>query len=195
MNQTQTLQKQLKTYINKYVAFSESEIQLLFEYVTIEQYKKKDFILEAGVVCDKHYFVCNGLVRSYLTNEKGTDTIIQFAIENWWLFNFESFIYKKPSLYNIQTLEETTLLTINSEDLEVAFVKIPKLERFFRIITQQTLIAIQRKNDYYMKLSSRDKYKTIVDHIPDFLQRVPMYMIASYLDITPEYLSEIRKSL
>ena len=77
----------------------------------------------------------------------------------------------------------------------MAFIEIPKLERLFRIISENTLVAIQRKNEFYMKLNSKERFMTLLESIPDFLQRVPMYMIASYLDITPEYLSEIRKKL
>ena len=106
----------------------------------------------------------------------------------------ESFIKKTPSAISIQALEKTEILIIDKEELERLFFSIPKLERLFRIITENMLIAIQRKNDIYLQMKSKNRYNDLVKHFPEFIQRVPQYMIASYLEITPEYLSELRKS-
>tara|TARA_R110002073_G_scaffold89852_6_gene212516 strand:- start:32673 stop:33257 length:585 start_codon:yes stop_codon:yes gene_type:complete len=186
-------QKQLKEYINRYIPFSDQEIILFFEFLEIKKYSKKELLLKTGRICNHHYFILEGLLRSYYIDEKGTDRIIQFAIENWWVTNLESYVRETSSTFSIETIETSTILSISKPNLELAFLKIPKLERFFRIITENTLVAIQRKNEYYMKLNSKERFETLLNSIPDFLQRVPMYMIASYLDITPEYLSEIRK--
>ncbi|OEK07564.1 hypothetical protein A8C32_17355 [Flavivirga aquatica] len=106
----------------------------------------------------------------------------------------ESFILEKPSHLFIQALEDTTVLLITKENLELAYVNIPKLERVFRIITENMLIAIERKNEYYIKMGSKERYTSFISELKTFSQRVPQYMIASYLQITPEYLSELRKN-
>jgi CRP-like cAMP-binding protein len=189
------MKQQLKTYINRYISFSDDETDSFFKYIEVNTYSKKEVLLEINQVCKHHYFIINGLLRAHYTDEKGTDKIIQFAIEDWWITNLESYVRESPSTFTIDTLEKSTILSISKTKLELAFIEIPKLERLFRIIAENTLVAIQRKNEFYMKLNSKERFLTIQRHIPDFLQRVPMYMIASYLDITPEYLSEIRKNL
>ncbi|MBL4642977.1 MAG: Crp/Fnr family transcriptional regulator [Flavobacteriaceae bacterium] len=195
MTSAPKIKNQLKSYINRYIPFSAEETDSFFKYLAIKSYSKKEILLETNQVCKQHFFIIEGLLRAHYTNEKGTDKIIQFAIENWWMTNLESYVRETPSNFTIDTLEKSTILSISKDNLEKAFIEIPKLERLFRIIAENTLVAIQRKNEFYMKLSSKERFLTLQRDIPDFLQRVPMYMIASYLDITPEYLSEIRKNL
>jgi len=188
------MKQQLSNYLNRYVSFTETEVDLFYTYLTVKTFKKKEHLLKDGQHCREKFFITEGLVRSYKIDSKGQEKIAHFGIENWWITNMESFVIDKPSLFYIQALEPTTVLAISKSKLEMAFEKIPKLERLFRIITENMFVAIERKNELYMKYSSKDRYYNLVDHIPDFAQRVPQYMIASYLDISPEYLSEIRKN-
>jgi CRP-like cAMP-binding protein len=187
------MKEQIKTYFNRYVEFSDTEIDEIFSKFIQKTFQKKDYILREGKICNSKYFIISGLVRSFYIDEKGNEKITQFAIENWWVTNMESYIKNVPSYSAIQAIEKTTVLTINKIVLEELFKTIPKLERFFRIITENMLIAIQRRSDIYLQMKSKDRYNDLTDHFPDFSQRVPQYMIASYLDITPEYLSELRK--
>ena len=106
----------------------------------------------------------------------------------------DSFVNEIPSVNAIQALEKTTVLQLTKKDMESLFSKIPLLERAFRLISENMLIALQRRDEVYMKMSSQERYFNLVNNIPHFAQRVPQYMIASYLDITPEYLSEIKKN-
>jgi len=188
------MKDQIKTYFNRYVEFSDTEIDEIFSKLTSKLYQKKDYILQEGKICTSRYFIISGLVRSFYIDNKGNEKITQFAIENWWVTNMESFIKKTPSTIYIQALEKTEILIINKEELERLFLSIPKLEKLFRIITENMLIATQRKNDIYLQMESKNRYDDLVKHFPNFIQRVPQYMIASYLEITPEYLSELRKS-
>ncbi|WP_298513561.1 Crp/Fnr family transcriptional regulator [uncultured Kordia sp.] len=185
---------QLANYLNRYVAFETEEIDLIFDALSTETFQKKEFLLEQYQVCKHRYFIIEGLIRSFRTDSNGNENISLFGIENWWITNLDSFINETPSQNAIQAVEKTTVLSISKNDLEVLYTKVPKLERAFRIITEKTLIAIQRKDEIYMKQHSKERYYNLVDTIPNFAQRVPQYMIASYLDITPEYLSEIRKN-
>lgn len=187
------MKDQLKYYFNRYVEFSNKEIDTIFDKVIVKKFKKKDYLLQQGKICKIKFFITKGLVRSFYIDNKGNEKIVQFAIENWWVTNFESFVKNTPSSCSIQAIEDTTSLIINREDLEQLYVTIPKLERVFRIITENMLIALQRRNQFYLKLTSKERYFFLMNSIPDFVQRVPQYMIASYLEITPEYLSEIRK--
>ena len=188
------MKKQLHTYLNRYVSFSEEEINLFYNYLTFQTFQKKDFILKEGDVCKIKFFITKGLIRTFKIDNKGNENVIHFGIENWWVTNMESFITEQPSLLYIQALEETTILTISKVDLEKAYAAIPKLERVFRIITEKLFIAIERKNEHYIKMNSKERYHVFINELKVFSQRVPQYMIASYLDITPEYLSELRKN-
>lgn len=188
------MKSQLATYLQRYANFDAEEIDLIFTSLSQKTFQKKEFLLEQYQVCKYRYFIIEGLVRYYRTDSDGNENISLFGIENWWLTNLDSFINEIPSHNAIQTVEKTTVLYISKNDLELLYQKVPKLERAFRIITEKTLIAIQRKDEIYMKQNSKERYYSLVDAIPNFAQRVPQYMIASYLDITPEYLSEIRKN-
>ncbi len=187
------MKNQVHSYLNRYASFSNEETNAFFSYLSPKTFLKKDFLLKEGDVCKHKFFILDGLVRLFNIDSKGHENIIHFGIEHWWTTNWESFITEKPSLVYIQALEDTTVLTLSKENLEKAYVNIPKLERVFRITTENMLIAIERKNEFYIKMSSKERYEFFVKELPSFVQRVPQYMIASYLDITPEYLSELRK--
>ena len=187
------MKDQIKTYFNRYVTFSDTEIDEIFSKLTPKSYQKKDFILQEGKICNNKYFIISGLVRSFYIDNKGNEKITQFALENWWVTNMESYLKNVPSYSYIQAIEKTTVLVIDKVALEKLFKSIPKLERFFRIVTENMLIAIQRRSDIYLQMKSKDRYDDLMQHFPNFAQRVPQYMIASYLEITPEYLSELRK--
>ncbi|GAA3621870.1 Crp/Fnr family transcriptional regulator [Flavivirga jejuensis] len=188
------MKKQLHTYLNRYVSFSEEEMDSFYNYLTPQTFQKKEFILKEGDLCKNKFFITKGLIRIFKIDAKGNEHIIHFGIENWWVTNMESFITEQPSLLYIQALEETTLLTISKTNLEKAYTTIPKLERLFRIITEKMFVAIERKNEHYIKIASKERYHLFMDELKTFSQRVPQYMIASYLDMTPEYLSELRKN-
>lgn len=187
------MKEQIKTYFNRYVEFSDTEIDEIFSKLTQKTFQKKGYILREGKICTNRYFITSGLARSFYIDNKGNEKITQFALENWWVTNMESYIKGIPSDSSIQAIERTTVLFIDKFELEKLFKTMPKLERCFRMITESMLIAIQRRNDIYLQMKSKDRYEDLIQHFPTFAQRVPQYMIASYLEITPEYLSELRK--
>jgi CRP-like cAMP-binding protein len=187
------MKNQLKKYLNRYVRFTDSEIDRIYEKLIFETFEKKEFLVKEGQFCTNKYFIISGLTRSFYVDEKGNEKIVQFALENWWVTSMESFIKGTVSYLSIQAIEETAVLKLKKKDLESLYIAIPKLERLFRLITENMLIAFQRKNDIYLQVKSKERYMGFVNQFPDFAQRVPQYMIASYLEITPEYLSQIRK--
>jgi CRP-like cAMP-binding protein len=187
------MKEQIKKHFSRYVEFSEVEIDEIYSKLTQKTFEKKDYILKEGEICKSNYFLLSGIVRSFYIDNKGNEKTTQFALENWWVTNMESYIKSVPSYSSIQAIEKTTALIIDKIELEKLFNSIPKLERFFRIITENMLIAIQRRSDIYLQMKSKDRYNDLIQHFPVFSQRVPQYMIASYLEITPEYLSELRK--
>ena len=187
------MKDQIKAYFNRYVKFSDAEIDEIYSKLTLKTFQKKDYILREGQICKSNYFITKGIVRSFYIDPKGNEKITQFAIDNWWVTNMESFIKETPSKQNLQAIEKTTVFYLSKETLEELYIENSKLERLFRIITENMLIANLRKNDVFLQMKSKDRYTDFVNKLPDFIQRVPQYMIASYLEITPEYLSELRK--
>ena len=188
------MKEQIKKYFNRYVAFSEAELDLIYAKLTTKTFQKKEFLLKENAVCRHHYFILKGVVRSFYIDEKGNEKITQFAIDNWWVTHMESFIKETPSTLFIQAIEETTVLYLSKETLEALYISHPKLERLFRMITENMLIANLRKSDFFLQMRSKERYTIFAEQLPNFIQRVPQYMIASYLEITPEYLSELKKA-
>ena len=187
------MKEQLKQYLKRYVDFTDAEVENIYKRLTPKTFQKKEYLLEEGQLCRSNFFLLSGLVRSFYVDPKGNERITQFALENWWVTSMESFIKGTPSYLSIQAIENTNTLILNKADLPELYQAVPKLERLFRMVTENMLIAFQRKNDVYLSMSSKDRYMDLIRHFPDFAQRVPQYMIASYLEITPEYLSQLRR--
>ncbi|MBC9915478.1 Crp/Fnr family transcriptional regulator [Chitinophaga varians] len=188
------MEEQLKKYFSRYALLSEAELNMLVSVMEYKPYERREHLLEQGAVCRYKYFILKGLVRSYYIDNTGKEKITLFAIENWWVTQMESFVHESPSRLYIQAIEPTETARVRKEDLEALYVSAPKFERIFRIIVQNMLIAIQRRNDFYMQMGAKDRYLNLVQRFPGFAQRVPQYMLASYLDISPEHLSTIRKT-
>jgi CRP-like cAMP-binding protein len=157
--------------------------------------RKRQYLLQESDVSKYTVFVNKGLLRSYNVDEKGTEHILQFAFEGWWISDMNSFVNNQPSIFNIDALEDCELLLITKPSLELLFEKIPVFERYFRILLQNNLIATQKRLMSTLTESSEEKYTNLLGNYPGCLQRVPQHMIASYLGITRETLSRIRSQI
>lgn len=182
----------LLVHMNRFVEITAGEQEHILNAFTYKLVKKKDYILTEGQICHSTHFVVKGCFRSYLITEKGIEQIIQFGIENWWITDYDSFDNQQPSQLFIQAIEDTEIIAIDRQTLEELFVKVPKVERYFRIILQKNFIAAQRRILTINTVSGEQRYLNFRALFPDFVQRVPQYMLASYLGLTPEFLSMIR---
>ena len=187
------MQAAIQRYFNRYIPFNDEETRFFCSYLQPKTFRKKEYLLREGQICHYQFFILEGLVRHFYIDSKGQEQTTQFGIENWWVTNMESFLRQCSSELSIQAIEETTALLLTKRDLEYLYQKLPKLERAFRIITENMLIAIQRRNAFHWYMKSEDKYDMVRAHLPEFLQRVPQYMVASYLGMTPEHYSTVRK--
>lgn len=183
---------EIVTHIKKHVSLTEEEVGLLQSLVRVKELKKKEYLLETGQVCNDNYFVANGCLRMYLMTDKGTEQVIQFAIENWWLTDYFSFKSGQPSNFYIQAIEKTTVIAISRKAQDELFEKIPQLERYFRVVLEKAYSSQLNRIHYIFNLGGEEQYRMMIDRYPDFVQRVPQYMLASFLGITPEFLSKIR---
>lgn len=182
-------------HVNKFTSISQSEIEKLQSATKFITLKKKDFLLKEGEICRFNYFVEKGCLRLFFVNEKGNEQIIQFALENWWLSDYVSFNAASPSQFYIQAVEDCTVIAIAKADQDKILDDIPALEKYFRKVLQISYAASQNRLKFLYGFSKEESYLHFINSFPQFVQRIPQYMLASYLDFTPEYLSELRKKL
>lgn len=179
-------------HIQKFVNLEQPEITILESSLNTSKIKKKEHVLEEGQICNTMYFVTKGCFRQYIINSKGTEQTLQFAIESWWITDFVSYHNNAPSRFYIQAVEHSDIIAIEKPVLESLLIKIPKLERYFRIVAQKAFGAAQMRINFLFTMSAEERYNHFKNQQPDFVQRVPQYMLASYLDFSAEFMSKIR---
>ncbi|KQB99341.1 Crp/Fnr family transcriptional regulator [Pedobacter sp. Hv1] len=180
-------------HIKRYISLSEDEEQILLKYIKPLTLKKKAYLLQEGEICKANYFVESGCLRMFFINEKGTEQIVQFALENWWLADYMSLTMQTKSPFYIQTIEPAEIIAIDFKKQDELFDELPQMERYFRIMMQRAYAATQRRFKFFHDYTKEENYRFFVSLFPEFVQRIPQYMLASYLGLTPEYLSELRK--
>ncbi len=180
-------------YMKKWTTISEEDEEIIFSAFEPFSIKKKKDLLRYGEICKHINFIVKGCLRSYYVDEKGVEHIHQIRMDNSWISDLESFFSKKPSRYYIEALEESLLLRITSERLDLLYEEVPSLERYFRILFQKAYVNTLNRLNSTMWEPAVDRYHELLKEHPDLFQRVPLVYIASYLGITPESLSRIRK--
>lgn len=178
--------------ITESISLTDEEFEYCKTLFIPKKVGKKRFLLEEGDICKYTIFVEKGLIRSYTVDDKGAEHILQFALEGWWMGDLYSFFTGEPSSYYMETLEDCEILMITKPSWDLLLEKVPALERYFRILVQNNLIATQRRLMCYFSVPAVDRYNKLIETFPDILQRVPQHMIASFLGITRETLSRIR---
>jgi CRP/FNR family transcriptional regulator len=186
------MHKALLQHIEKIVTLELWEIDLLESCLNVSTIKKKELILKEGQICNTLYFITKGCLRQYIINSKGSEQTLQFGIENWWITDYLSYHNQTPSHFYIQAVEKSEVLTLEKQTLESILIQIPKLERYFRIIAQKSFGAAQMRIKFLFTMSAEERYHHFNDLYPEFVQRVPQYMLASYLDFSAEFMSKIR---
>jgi CRP-like cAMP-binding protein len=181
--------------INEKITLTEEEFNLCKTLFSPKKLRKKQYILQEGDVCKYNIFVTKGLLRAYTIDDKGSEHILQFALEGWWTADLYSFFTEEPSLFNIEALEDSELLLITRPSWESLLQQLPAFERYFRILIQNNLIATQRRLMESLSETAERKYLKFMKTYPESVQRVPQHMIASYLGITRETLSRLRRDI
>lgn len=185
----------LRVYIEKYASdnMSDADFELVKKAFIFKRYKKGQYLLQEGEVCKYSAFILKGSMRQYSIDLKGMERIIHFGIENWWVGDRESSTMLTPSKYNIDTIEDTEALLITSEDLQQLGDKLPSIGKMINTMNQRNFIASQKRIHDALSLTAEERYLELLKNHPDFLQRFPQTMLASYLGITAETFSRIRK--
>src|SRR3954469_19216881 len=183
----------LKNHIEKFIKINDEEFSDVLSFFQMQRVKKKANLLIEGNICKYHYFVLTGCLRKFFVNEKGIEQTTEFAIENWWITDNIAYERRIATEFYIQAVEQSEVLRIDYYSQEKLLTAFPKMERYFRFIYQRAYAATQMRIKYLYALSKEEFYYHFNEHYPEFIQRIPQYLIASFLGFTPEYLSEIRK--
>jgi CRP-like cAMP-binding protein len=181
--------------ISKHISLSDEEVQFLTSKITFRKYLKGQYIVQQGDICKKQCYIISGCTKTFYMDAQGQEHIILFAIEDWWTSDMGSFISQTPADFNVQCIENTELIEITLNASEILFLKIPKLERFFRKIVEKAYVASQKRIIRSFSLTAKEQYLAFKELYPTIEQRVPQYMVASYLGITKEFFSKIKSQL
>jgi len=182
----------LFNHIERYVPLDERERDLLSAGLEYSMLEKKAYLLKEGTICHANYFILKGCLRLYFISETGKEQTLQFGIENWWISDLDSLSRQTPSPFFIQTIEPSEIAVLNQQTEQALLKAIPKLERYFRLVLQRAYAASTMRLYYLSSLSGAKRYHHFNNLFPCFVQRIPQYMLASYLGFSPEFLSRIR---
>jgi len=190
-----SIHKNLLDYINKYskTPLSSEEEALVVATFQPKKLRKKQYFLQEGDVCKYAGFIVKGAMRQYRVDEKGVEHIVHLFIENYWANDRESSTMLTPSVYNIDAWEDTELLIITRADMLDLMDKIPALVEMIRLMDERNAIANQRRLSSTISNTAEKRYEEFAKNHPQFIQRFPQHLIASFLGITKETLSRIRK--
>ncbi len=181
--------------IEKHVALTPEEQQLFLSKLEIQHHKAKTILLSQGEICQYSYFVNSGVLRSFNINDNIVEHVLQFACKGWWIGDMYSLISQKPGNLFIEVLEDAELVLLSKENQEELYTEIPKLERFFRILIENSLVAHQERLMDNLSLSAEERFDKFCKRYPDLMQKIPQKQIASYIGVTPEFFSKMKSRM
>ena len=182
-------------YFSKLLPLYPEEIEAIKKVFIGRRIKRRQFILQEGDICKFNTFVVEGCFRMYFVDENGKEHNIQFAVENWWIGDIGSFHSEEPSKLYIEAIENSIILQIKKQDQLDLFVNHPKFNSIFRVFTENALVAFQRRVLQNISSTAEERYLDFLKRYPFFFNRISNVQIASFLGVTPEFLSTIRKKI
>jgi CRP-like cAMP-binding protein len=185
----------LRTHLQSRVSLSDDDFAAFQSYLRPQTLNKRQHLLQAGEPCTHLAFVTQGCLRSYSLNAQGQEHTLQFAPEDWWVSDMYSLLTQQPSSMNIDALEDSQVLLLAQADMETIYARFPVFERYFRLLMQSRFVALQERVNASLSQTAAEKYQHFLRNYPGIAQRVPQHFIASYLGITPESLSRVRRQL
>lgn len=191
-NLSQASIEPLLDYFDRLIHLNKEEKELVVQKFRPRLYRKKQYVLQEGDVCMQMNFVMRGCLRMYKIDDKGNTHILQFASENNWITDLGSFYTEKPSELTIDALEDTMLLLIGHDDLITLYTQAPKFHRIFRVLIENSYVSLQKRLLQTISSTAEDRYQYFIDTYPHLVNRLPQTQIASFLGITPEFLSRLR---
>ncbi|MBE9575345.1 Crp/Fnr family transcriptional regulator [Flavobacterium proteolyticum] len=181
--------------IAKHVTLTPEEQELFLSKTETRQFKTKTILLSAGEVATCTYFVNSGILRSFNINDNIIEHVLHFACEGWWIGDMYSYISEKPGNLFIEILEDAEVVMITKENQQQLYQEIPKLERFFRILAENSLVAHQERLMDNLSLTAEERFEKFCSKYPTLIQKVPQKHIASFIGVTPEFFSKMKARL
>ena len=191
-NLPQTSIEPLLSYFDRLIPLNNAEKELVTQNFHPRLYRKRQFVLQEGSKCNQLNFVVRGCLRMYKIDQQGTTHILQFAPENYWINDLGSFYSEKPSELNIDALDETMVLQINRNDLDSIYLQASKFDRIFRVLIERSFVNLEKRLLQNISSTAEDRYQAFLDTYPHLINRLSQTQIASFLGITPEFLSRLR---
>jgi CRP-like cAMP-binding protein len=179
--------------ISRHISLTPDEIKIFTSLLTAKQLRRRQYLLQAGDICRTENFVSSGLLRAYTVDRQNNEHTLMFAMEDWWISDLYSLITETPSTLHIEALEDSELFCIDKLSLESLYQQVPPFERLMRILFQNAFVAHQQRILSSISQSAEERYGAFIKKYALLEQRVPQTLIASYLGMTPETLSRIRK--
>lgn len=183
----------LAAYARRFVDLTDEEAGVFVACFENIRVKKREFIIQPGVRVKTRYYVLDGSIRSYVLGEDGSEHTIAFAVTDWWITDYNSYIYQQPATMFVAALEDCNLLRLDYEKEQQLKSQHPKYEKFFRVMAERGLAFQQRRLIANLTLTAEERYDEFVAKYPNIVQQLPQYVLASYLNMTPEFFSKIRK--
>lgn len=188
----ESLFQSILSNVAKHISLTNTEANQFTSLLRKSDVSKKEILLVQGQVCKSIYFVNNGILRAYYTDKQDKETTIMFGSADWWITDMFSFLNQQPSLMHMEAIENSEVLELSKKDLDQLYIDVPKFERFFRIIIQNAYVREQVRVIHNLSMTAEERYQVFIQKYPHIVQRVTQKQIASYLGITPEFLSAIR---
>lgn len=181
--------------VARHIVLTDDETAFFLSLLEPKSLKRKKVYLEEGTVCKNSAFVLDGALKSFTVDKEGREHILSFAIRDWWISDLYSLLSQKPAILNIEAIADSEVLLLSRDHQQLLYEKVPKFERFFRIIVENSLVANQQRLIDNLSSTAEDRYLRFIEKYPIIPSCVPQHNIASYLGITPEFLSKIRARL
>lgn len=187
-----TSKNKIIEYVNQFVHLTDEEAEIFADAFKEVKVKKRQFIVQPNFTVKNRNFVLNGAFRAYVVDDNGQDNTIAFAIEQWWITDYNSYILQKPATMFVVALEDSIVLEISYEKEQLLKQENHKFETFFRIRAERTAAFMQQRIISNLTQTAEERYENFIQKYPQIVQRVPQYALASYLGMTTEFLSRIR---
>ncbi|CCH56066.1 putative transcriptional regulator, Crp/Fnr family [Fibrisoma limi BUZ 3] len=192
---TAAAHERILSHVQQLISLTEEEETYFLSILKPRVLRRRQYLVQQGEVCRFENFVVKGTLRAFAIDPKGQEHNVLFALEDWWISDFQSLLTEQPATLYVEAIEEAHLLQIEKKDIEQLFINVPKFERFFLVKLQKAFIAFQNRIFSTISQTAEERYLDFRQRYPLIEQRVPQYMLASYLGITPEFLSKIRREL
>lgn len=176
----------------KHISLNKAEEKYLMTLFEFKIIKAKDFLVQQGEISKQSAFVLNGCLRGYTIDSDGTEHILSFAPKDWWIADMYSLLSQKPGNLNIEAMVDTEVALISKTNQDLMYEKVPKLERFFRIIIEKSLVAYQQRLNDNLSLTASERYMKFCKTYPQLINDIPQKQVAAYIGVTPEFLSKLR---